>query len=91
MFLIHYYYSNQLNMIILHVFLTCNAALSFEQVIEDETSYVSLLRRKPLKVNVDFKLDVLTDRVDPVRRLVFAQKIFLTSLEEPRKQIDDKL
>jgi hypothetical protein len=52
---------------------------------------VSLLRRKPLKVNVDFKLDVLTDRVDPVRRLVFAQKIFLTSLEEPRKQIDEKL
>ena len=72
-------------------FLTCNAAFSFEQVIEDETSYVSLLRRKPLKVNVDFKLDVLTDRVDSVRRLVFAQKIFLTSLEEPRKQIDEKL
>jgi hypothetical protein len=48
---------------------------------------VSLLRRKPLKVNVDFKLDVLTDRVDSVRRLVFAQKIFLTSLEEPRNKL----
>ena len=63
--------------------LTCYAAFSLEQVVEDEPPDVSLLRREPLKVDVDLKLDVLADRVDPVRWLVLAEKILLATFEKP--------
>ena len=44
---------------------------------------MSLLRREPLKVDVDLKLDVLADGVDPVGWLVLAQKILLATFEKP--------
>jgi hypothetical protein len=44
---------------------------------------VSLLRWKPLKVDIDFKLNVLPNGMDSFGRLVFAKKIFLAPFEEP--------
>jgi hypothetical protein len=49
---------------------------------------VSLLWRESLEINVDLKLNVMADRMDAIRRLIFAQKIFFASLEKPEQKIE---
>ena len=68
-----------------------DAALPPHQVVEDEPTRPPLARRELLKVDSDLKLNVVPHALDPLGRVVFANKVFLATLEEPEVGLIDFL
>ena len=52
---------------------------------------MSLLGRELLQVDSDLQLDVLADGLDALWRLVLAEKVLFTALEEPEVGLVDFL